>query len=81
MDISKFNYNSNEIKQMGGKKTVRKVTIRNGKGYKSVIKYKNGKKVGTSKKPINKSHIGLIKIGKFIPGLFSDCKCNKTRKI
>jgi hypothetical protein len=85
MDISKFNYDSNEIKQMGGAKTVRKVTIRNGKGYKSVIKYKNGKKVGTSKKPINKSHIELIKIGKFIPGLFSDCKCNKsknkTRKI
>lgn len=85
MDISKFNYNSNEIKQMGGEKTVRKVTIRNGKGYKSIIKYKNGKKVGTSKKPINKSHIELIKIGKFIPGLFTNCKCdkskNKTRKI
>ena len=79
MDTSKFNYDSNETKQMGGAKVVRKVTIRNGKGYKSVTKYKNGRKVGTSKKPIHKDHIGLIKIGKFIPGLFFDCKCNKSK--
>ena len=82
MDSSKLNYNSNEIKQVGGVKVLRKVTIRNGKGYKSVTKYKNGRKIGTSKKPIDKTHIDLIKIGKFIPGLFFDCKCskNKTRR-
>ena len=79
MDTSKLNYDSNETKQMGGAKIVRKVTIRNGKGYKSVTKYRNGKKIGTSKKPIDKSHIDLIKIGKFIPGLFFDCKRNKNK--
>jgi hypothetical protein len=81
METSKFDYDSNEAKQMGGTKIVRKVSIRNGKGYKSVTKYRGGKKIGTTKKHIHKDHVNLIKIGKFIPGLFSDCKCSgKTRK-
>ena len=81
MNTSKFNYSSNETKQMGGAKVVRKVSIRNGKGYKSVTKYRSGKRLGTFKKTINTAHVQLIKIGKFIPGLFSDCGCNgKTRK-
>ena len=81
MDTSNFNYDSSEKKQTGGTKIVRKVSIRNGKGYKSLTKYRNGKKVGTSKKFINKGHIQLIKLGKFIPGLFLECKCReKTRK-
>jgi hypothetical protein len=81
MDTSNFNYESNESKQMGGTKIVRKVSIRNGKGYKSLTKYRNGKKTGISKKSINKGHIQLIKMGKFIPGLFMECKCKeKTRK-
>ena len=66
----------------GGGKIVRKVSIKNGKGHKSVTKYHKGKKVGTAKKPIHKSHVDMILMGKFIPGLFSDCGCNnkKTRK-
>ncbi len=81
MDSSKFNYDSNESKQMGGTRVVRKVFIRNGKGYKSLTKYKNGKKIGTAKKSISKNHIQLIKFGKFIPGLFTECQCKeKTRK-
>ena len=72
--------NTEIVKNQNGGKTVRKVYIKKGKGYKSVTKYHKGKKVGTSKKPIHKSHVDLIMIGKFIPGLFSDCKCNKTRK-
>jgi hypothetical protein len=76
-----FHFENTEIVQNeNGGKTVRKVYIKKGKGYKSVTKYNKGKKIGTSKKPIHKSHINLIRIGKFIPGLFSDCKCNKTRK-
>lgn len=77
-----FNYENVEVKktQMGGK-IVRKVTIKNGKGYKSVTKYRRGKKVTSVKKPIHKEHIELIKGGKFITGLFSDCNCGgKTRK-
>jgi len=78
------NYNNTEIKYMtGGRKIVRKVSIKNGKGYKSVTKYYKGKKVGSVKKPIHDSHVGNILNGKFITGLFSDCGCNKkkTRKI
>lgn len=81
MENNTFNYQNKEVKiQKGGQKTVRKVYIKNGKGYKSVTKYHKGKKIGTSKKSIHASHIGLIKMGKFIPGLFTDCNCTKTRK-
>ena len=65
--------------QHGGK-IVRKVTIKNGKGYKSVTKYHKGKKISTAKKPIHKDHINLIQMGKFIPGLFSDCACKKKTR-
>ena len=77
-------YNNTEVKAMqNGGKIVRKVSIKNGKGYKSVTKYHKGKKIGTAKKPIHKDHVSLIQMGKFIPGLFSDCSCNKskTRKL
>ena len=79
-----FNYNCSECKQLGGgKKMVRKVTIKNNKGYKSVSKYYKGKHIKTNKKPLNYVEISMIKIGKFIPGLFGDCSCkkNKTNKI
>jgi amino acid permease len=80
---SDFNYHNKEVKHMkGGSKIIRKVTIKDGKGHKSVTKYHKNKKISSVKKPINKSHLMMIKIGKFIPGLFSDCKCGekKTRK-
>jgi len=75
-----MSYNNKEVmcSQNGGK-IVRKVSIKNGKGYKSVTKYHKGKKVGTSKKPLHKNHMDLIQMGKFIPGLFSDCSCNKKK--
>lgn len=83
-NLNNFNYENREVKTMtGGSKIVRKVSIKNGKGYKTVSKYRKGKKTSTIKKPIHKAHIELIKIGKFIPGLFLDCNCrekNKTRK-
>ena len=83
MNTNQFNYQNTEVKMTGGARIVRKVSIKNGKGYKSVTKYHKGKKGSTHKKPIHKGHIELIKMGKFIPGLFSDCGCkkkNKTRK-
>ena len=81
MNMNKFNYQNTEVKTMaGGRKVVRKVSIKNGKGYKSVTKYRNGKKTGTLKKTIHKDHIDLICVGKFIPGLFSDCDCRKKNK-
>ena len=82
--MNNFNYQNTEVKtQMGGGKIIRQVSIKKGKGYKSVSKFKKGKKVATVKKPIHKHHIKLIKARKFIPGLFSDCTSTektKTRK-
>jgi hypothetical protein len=76
-----FNYENTETKQMGGMKIVRKVSIKKGKGYKSVTNYRRGKKMSSVKKPIHTQHLKMIKGGKFIFGLFDDCKnCNKTRK-
>ena len=76
-----FNYENTETKQMGGMKIVRKVSIKKGKGYKSVTNYRRGKKISSVKKPIHTDHLKMIKGGKFIFGLFDDCKkCNKTRK-
>ena len=82
---SKFHYSNTETKLQGGSKIVRKVHIKNGKGYKSVTKYHNGKKQSTVKKPIILEQIESIRVGVFIPGLFADChgpKCgkNKTQK-
>ena len=78
--MNKFNYQNIEVKTMtGGRKVVRKVSIKNGKGYKSVTKYRKGKKTKTVKKSIHKDHICLIKNGKFISGLFSDCDCKEKK--
>jgi len=78
-----FNYENTEVQTQLGGKIIRKVSIKNGKGYKSVSKFRNGKKVATVRKPIHTNHIKLIKEKKFIPGLFLDCTCKekiKTRK-
>ena len=75
-----FDYENLEIKKQSGGKIVRKVSIKNGKGYKSVTKYRKGKKISTIKKHIHNDHIMLIQSGKFINGLFSDCKSCKTKK-
>lgn len=78
--MESFNYENTETKIQKGGKIVRKVSIKKGRGYKSVTKYRKGKKLSTIKKPLHKEHIKLIKIGKFIPGLFLDCNYNKTKK-
>ena len=69
-----FHYSNIQHSQHGGTKTVRKVIIKKGKGYKSVSYYKNGKRMKTVKRPLKKEHISLIQQKKFIPGLFCDCK-------
>jgi hypothetical protein len=78
--MDNFNYKNTEIKTLKGGKIIRHVTIKNGKGYKSVTKYHGKKKIGTKKNRICKQHISLIKKGIFIPGLFSDCNKSKTKK-
>lgn len=78
--MNKFNYENTEVVAQKGGKIVRKVSIKKGRGYKTITKYHRGKKLYTVKKPIHSSHVKLIKKGKFIPGLFKDCKNCKTKK-
>jgi hypothetical protein len=84
MESENFVYESTDITRKGNKKTIRKVHIKNGKGYKSVSKFVRGKHMGTSKKKIDDNHLSLIKGGSFISGFFADCKCSqinqKTKK-
>ncbi len=67
-----FSYSNVQHCMTGGKKQTRKVFIRRNKGYKSVCHFKNGRRCHTRRKPLNKTEIGMIKLGKFIPGLFSN---------
>jgi len=43
--IGGFNYDNTDVHQNGGRKTVRKVAIKNGKGHKSLSHYKKDKKL------------------------------------
>jgi hypothetical protein len=85
-ELNKFEYNNTEvINNQSGGKTVRKVSIKKGKGYKSISKYHKKKHTGTVRKKLKTSEIQMIKMGKFIPGLFKNCKTcsnkyNKTMK-
>ena len=67
-------------KQIGGIKIVKKVSVKKGKGYKSITKYKRGQKINSIKKPIHTKHMNMIKGGRFITGLFNDCKNCRTIK-
>ena len=75
-----FSYKCIETKMKGGAKITRKVTIKGKKGYKSVSKKKKNRKPKTVRRSLNPKQVEMIKKGKFIPGLFNDCKNTKTRK-
>ena len=77
--LSKFHYSNIQKHEFGHNKTMRKVVVKKGKGYKSISFYKKGKLVKTIKRPLLSSHIDMIKNKKFIPGLFSDCKTKKHK--
>ena len=80
MASNNFNYENTETKtQFGGKKMVRRVSIKNGRGYKSVTKYHRGKKTSSIKKPLHKDHIFTISNGIFVPGLFMDCQSREKK--
>ena len=78
----KFYYKNIEIKhKQSGGKIVRKVSIKHGKGYKSISNYHGKKHIGTIRKTLKNNEIQMIKLGKFVPGLFSNCKsCSKKRR-
>jgi hypothetical protein len=76
-----IDYKNIQVSMKGGNKTTKKVIIKNNKGYKSVCSYKNGKKCHNKTKHLSKREISMIKMGKFIPGLFRDINISsKTRK-
>jgi hypothetical protein len=70
-----FHYSNLEISHNGNKKTVRRVFVKNKKGYKSISKYINGKLKKTVKRRLKSSEIGNIKEKKFIPDFFNNCRC------
>ena len=75
-----FSYKCIETKMKGGAKIIRKVTIKGKKGYKSVTTKKKNKKAKTVRKSLNPKQVEMVKKGKFIRGLFNDCKNSKTKK-
>ena len=76
-----FHYENTEVKNQLGGKIVRKVFIKNGKGYKSISRYHRKKHIGTVRKALKTGEMQMIKLGKFIPGLFKNCKsCSKKRR-
>ena len=76
-----FHYNNTETKHKRGNRTVRRVFIRGGTGYKSVAQYVGGKRRGSIKHKLRSEEIAQIRKGKFIPGLFRDCKvCSRSMK-
>ena len=75
----KFHFTSTQKHQHGGKKTVRHVSIKNGKGHKKVSHYRGNKLVRTIKKSLKKTDMEMIRLGKFIPGLFRDCQVSRKK--
>lgn len=78
MNLNKFSYQSYEMKNHNGVTKIRKVNIKNGKGYKSVTIKHKGQRPITHSKRIKHCHVRTIKNGKFIPRFFLDCKKRNT---
>lgn len=70
-----FTYKNHQVHHRGNKKIVRTVVIRNGKGFKRVVRYHKGTIKSNIKKSLKRVEIELIHLGKFIPKLFADCGC------
>jgi hypothetical protein len=73
-----FSYHSEQIhsefKNNKGQTRKNSVSIKNGRGHKSVeIFAADGKLITRKEKALNPSELGCIRRNKFIPGLFKDC--------
>ena len=71
--MKKFHYHNTERRIHQGKHITRKVHIKHNKGYKSVT-IKGGGRNRSVRRALKKHEIEDIKKGKFIRGLFSECK-------
>jgi hypothetical protein len=72
--MSDFSYESVQTHMAGGKTQVRNVTIKNGKGYKSVSRYCKGKCNSTVRRRLLLKDIEMIQRHQYIPALFKDCR-------
>ena len=75
-----FRYENTEVIAQKGGKLVRKVSIKKGRGTKSVTTYRNGKRIRTVKKRLHKRHISRIKRNAFIRGLGKTTKRRGKRR-
>ena len=71
--MSDFSYQSTQVAISGGRKQVRNVTIKNGKGHKSIERYCKGKCNSTMKRRLLLKEIKMIQRNEYIPGLFNNC--------
>jgi len=71
--MKNFHYHNTEKRRHNGKHITRKVVIKGGKGFKSVT-LKHGKRNRTVKRTLKENEMHKIKQGKFIKGLFDNCK-------
>lgn len=75
-----FNYMSEQVHQEIGPKgrgltKIRRVTVKNGKGFKEVIlKGLDGKTRSKSRKRMSKKEVAAIKKGEYLPALFKTCE-------
>ena len=68
-----YTYDNKEVRVLrNGAKSIRRVVIRGGAGFKSVT-HKKGKKHRTVTFKLNRVEIDHIKSGKFVKGLFDEC--------
>ena len=74
--MKKFHYHNTEKRIHGKQHFIRRVSIKNGKGYKSITMKKGGKRRSV-KRLLHPTEIEQIKNRQFIHGLFSNCKNNK----
>ena len=69
-----YQYSNVEMKMLpNGRKTIRKVYVKNGKGYKTVTTYRRGRKLSSVRRRIHVDHLEKIRRCEFVPGLFTDC--------
>lgn len=74
-----FNYISEQVHQEIGPKgrgitKIRRVTVRNGKGFKEVILKDQGGKTRSTRKRMSKKEVSAIKKGEYLPALFKTCE-------
>jgi hypothetical protein len=67
-------YTHRSVQTHGPTRRVRHVRIRGQRGTKTQTVYHRGRRLYTVKKPLSDDECHHIRSGRFVPGLFRDCK-------